>query len=318
MKHHGDALAHQETVDERIAQVATRNHGVFSRAQATAAGASRGLIRRRLITHRWEPLHVGVYRLSGVPPSWRQALVAACLAVGTAAVVSHRAAGALWQLPGVAQEIIELTVRRGRVIRIAGVAVHRTTLLPRVDITRLDGIPVTTPTRTLIDLAGVVDADVLEEALDDALRRRLTTIGRLRWRISELGRRGRTGVGVLGRLLDERSGHAPLRSVLETRVARLIKRAGLPPPVRQHPIRQRGRRVAVVDFAYPEMMLAIEADGYRWHSGRARWEHDRTRGNALTYLGWRVICVTDRDLEQRPTETARSIHEAYTRHRLKQ
>ncbi|MGH2726414.1 MAG: endonuclease domain-containing protein [Actinomycetota bacterium] len=155
-----------------------------------------------------------------------------------------------------------------------------------------------------------MNAEVLEEALDDALRRGLTTMARLRWRFAALRRQGRPGIGAVDRLLRERIGIT--QSVLETRVLRLIKRARLPDPVCQHEVRnRRGRLVAVVDFAYPDRRLAIEADGYRWHSGRARWEHDRSRSNALMHLGWRVIHVTARDLEQRPRETARSIREAY-------
>lgn len=311
MKQHSHASSHQESVDARLAAIAARNHGVFSRAQAKAAGADRGQIQHRLATRRWVIVHLGVYRLNGLPRSWHQALVAACLAIGARAVVSHRAAGALWRLPGFEPDVIEVTVNRARSVRRPGILVHRSTVLDPVDLGRIDGVPVTSPARTLVDLAGIVTPEVLEEALDDALRRRLTTIGRLRWRISELGRRGRPGIGVLGRMLDERSRGSVPKSVLETRTARFIRKAGLPEPVRQYPIRRGATVVAVVDFAYPEIKLAIEADGYRWHSGRARWEHDRARANALTHLGWRVIYVTSRDVEQRPRETARSIREAY-------
>jgi very-short-patch-repair endonuclease len=84
-------------------------------------------------------------------------------------------------------------------------------------------------------------------------------------------------------------------------------RAGLPKPAIQHEIRDRGRLVAIVDFAYPDVRLAIEADGYRWHSGRARWRTDLQRRNAVTALGWRIVHVTWEDLERTPDELLRLI-----------
>jgi very-short-patch-repair endonuclease len=146
--------------------------------------------------------------------------------------------------------------------------------------------------RTLIDIASVAARDEVEEALDDALRRGIVSISRLRWRLDGLGG-GRTGVGKMRALIDARDPSTAIpESVLERKVLRMLRGAGLPQPLLQHQIRKGGRLVAVVDFAYPELRLAIEADGYRWHSGRARWKRDRRRGNNLTLLGWRVIHVT--------------------------
>jgi very-short-patch-repair endonuclease len=250
--------------------------------------------------------------LAGTQASWRQALLAACLFAGGGCRVSHRAGAALWRLAGVDEGVLEISVPRGRRVRQPNLAVHEVVRLPAVDVTSVDAIPVTTPTRTLLDLAAVVSADVVEEALDDALRRGVTTVGRLRWRAAELGRR--PGIGAVRAILEARTNKSAVpQSVLETRLLRLIKRARLPAPTCQHKIKDRGRLVAVVDFAYPEAQLAIEADGYRWHSGRARWQHDLARRNQLTARGWRVIHVTPRDLEQRPDVVARTIAEAFSR-----
>ena len=309
---HGPAS--DESVERRIARLAASRHGVFSRSQAVGAGATRGLIEWRVATSRWEVLHPGVYRLAGAPESWRQRLLAGCLVAGKGTVVSHRAAGALRQLPGAPEGIIELSVPAGRRVRRAGILVHETKWLAPVDITVVDAIPVTTATRTLIDLAGVVSVEVLEEALDDALRRRLTSLPRLRWRLAELARAGRPGVIPLRALLAARGGASTVpESVLETRLLRVLRRAGLPIPACQYPVRDRGRIVAVVDFAYPDICLAIEVDGYRWHSGRARWERDLGRRNVLTGLGWRVIHVTSTDLQRRPDEMIGTITGALAR-----
>jgi very-short-patch-repair endonuclease len=300
--------ASPESVDKRIARLAAAQHGVFSRADAAGAGASRGLIESRWKSGRWEPLYPAVYRLAGTPDSWRQRLLAACLSVGPNAVASHRSAAAVSQLPGGDGRLLEISVPRGRRVRRDGLDVREVRSLVESDVMVSDAIPVTTPTRTLIDLAAVLSADILEEALDDALRRRLTTLRRLRWRLDALGSRGRAGTGVLAELIEARSGgQARSESVLETRFLRLLRQRGLPLPVCQHEVREGDRVLARVDFAYPAARLAVEVDGYRWHSGRARWEHDLDRRNALTARGWRIIHVTWSDLERRPDLVIRTI-----------
>ena len=183
---------------------------------------------------------------------------------------------------------------------------HHVSDLPSVDVVMVDAIPVTTATRTLIDLAGIVSDETLEEALDDALMRRLTTVSRMAWRAETL--KSRPGIGVVRELIAARARSGPVpKSVLETRFLRLVKRSRLPAPERQHRVRDRGRVLGVVDFAYPERKLAIETDGYRWHGSRARWERDLARGNDLMGAGWRVIRVTDSDLTRRPHEVPAMI-----------
>ena len=267
---------------------------MFTRAQVKALGATRGMIDHRLRAGRWERCSRDVLRLAGVPPSWKQSLLAACLAWGALAVASHRAAATLWRLAGLEPGIIELTVPHRWDRAVPGI-VHRN-VLERRDATVVDAIPVTTPARTLIDLAAVASMHAVEEALDDALHRRLVTIPRLRLRLRG-DQRGRSGAGVMRALLEQRAPSAPPpESVFETRLLRVLRRARLPDPVPQYRVRSGGRTVAVVDFAYPDVKLAIEADSFRWHSDRADWERDRARRNALTLLGWRIIHVTWPDL----------------------
>jgi very-short-patch-repair endonuclease len=156
---------------------------------------------------------------------------------------------------------------------------------------------VTDVTRTLLDLGSVTEREFVEVALDDALRKNLTSLPRLRWRLEDLGGRGRRGTGVLRRLLSNRDPtKAPPQSVLEARLIRMLRRARLPEPTTQYEVRERGRLLARVDLAYPELRVAIEADGYRYHSGRVAWQRDVERRNALTSRGWRVIHVTWNDV----------------------
>lgn len=301
----------RESLDAAISRLAAAQHGVYSRSQAVERRATAKMIQHRVRVGRWERLYPGVYRLAGAPVSWRQELMAASFAVGHDAVASHRSAAALWQLPGFGPGVVELSVAaktaRGR----GGIILHRVQVLARVDVTVLHGIRVTNPTRTLIDLAAVETAEALEEALDDALRRRLTTIPRLEWRLQALARSGRPGIAVIRSLVEARDPrNAVPQSVFETRLLRALRQARLPEPVCQHEVREGPRLVALVDFAYPAIRLAIEAEGYRWHSGRARWEHDLARRNALTALGWRIVHVTWAELRSRPDAVVHRIEKA--------
>jgi hypothetical protein len=104
--------------------------------------------------------------------------------------------------------------------------------------------------------------------------------------------------------------HAIPESVLETRVLRVLTKAGLPTPASQFEIRDGDHLIARVDFAFPDLKLAVEADGYRWHSSRLRWDHDLARRNTLTALGWRVVHVTWAGLTNHPETVIHTIEQA--------
>jgi len=293
--------------DRRVAHLASKQHGVFSRAQAKNAGLTDSAIRNRVSAGRWQCLHRGVYRIEGAPTGWLPSLAAAWMAWGPWAVVSHLAAAALYELVGFEPGPLELIVPRGCATRrlLPGVVTHRPSVVVRGDVARRGMFLITAPVRTLFDLASVVDRDRLEDAFDDAVRRGLVSARHMRQRLHELDGRGRRGVANLRRIVDDRSQHRRVpQSVFETRTMRAFRAAGLPKAVLQHPIRDRGRLVAIVDFAFPDQRIAIEADGYRWHAGRRRWEHDLARRNTLTSLGWHVLHLTWNDVSTRPEETA--------------
>jgi hypothetical protein len=307
-----DDLMTREAVDTRIARYAARRYGVFSRTDAQRLGATTNIVHARVARGRWERLLPGVYRIAGAPPSWRQGLLAACLGAGGVVAASHVGSAGLWHLEGFPPGALEISVERGRRVRQQGVVVHQVAELPAVDVTVVDAIPTTSPARTLLDLAAVAPEEAVEEALDDALRRGLTSLRRIEWRAAQLGRR--PGLPAIRRLIVARrpGGGAP-QSLLETRLLRLIDRAELPRPVCQHKVKSGGRLVAVVDFAYPEQRIAIEADGYRWHSSRSRWQHDLHRGNELVRLRWRVLHVTADDILRRSQNVAQMIAAALQR-----
>lgn len=180
-----------------------------------------------------------------------------------------------------------------------GLIVHRVRHLPRTDIEVRANIPVTSATRTLIDLGAVANPRQIELALESALRKGLTSLPALRRRLGQQPTRGPKHVGVLRCLLEQEPPVAT-ESALETLVWRLLRDQGLPQPERQYEIvGDDGRFVARVDFAYPDHKVAIEADGYEFHSSREDWRRDRRRQNALAALGWTVYRVTWADLTSR-------------------
>lgn len=217
---------------------------------------------------------------------------------GPGALVSHRAAGVLWELDGVAAHRMELTVARERRVRSPKLTVHYTTDLIPADRATVGPIPVTSPLRTLIDLAGCIDDDVLELAMEDAFRRGLTRPKQLAWRLDGMSGKGRSGCADLRAVLERRSGTTD--SAWEVRLERILVCAGLPRPRRQYEIRNNGRLVARPDLAYPSYRVAIEYEGVRWHTGAARLDRGSERELKLASLGWHVLHVTKATMKDAP------------------
>jgi predicted transcriptional regulator of viral defense system len=184
------------------------------------------MVEWRLRTGAWVAVRPGVYRIAGAPVTWHQRLMAACLASG--GVASHRAGAALWGLEGFEPGPVEVVVPGPARRRLAGVRVHRTRDLPRADVGEVDGIPVTRPARTLVDLASVAGGDRLEGALDSALRQQLVTVAYVDRRLAAIGSAGRPGVAALRELLAARTERKPAGSQRGNRLAQLAVAAGLP------------------------------------------------------------------------------------------
>jgi hypothetical protein len=274
---------------------ARRQHGLVTLAQAREAGLSPDAVEHRASSGAWRRVVAGVYAVGSSPATWRQRVLAACLATGEGAVASHRTAAALWGLSGSPPGPVHVTVRRHRTHRSRITTVHETLILPPGDVTTVDRIPVTRPARTLIDVAGCVPRPILEEAVDDALCRRLVTLDRLVRRHEEL-RAGRKGAVTLAAVLATwRDGSAP-HEVAEARLLRRILHAGLPPPETQHEVWHGGRFVARLDVAWPDRRVAVELDGFRWHASPRAFQRDRARRNVLVHLGWAVYQATPADL----------------------
>lgn len=286
-------------------RTADRQHGVVTWEQLQVAGVPRATIHRWVLGGRLIRVQPRVYRVAGAPATWEQQVMAAVLAAGSGAAASHRTGAFLW---GLGEEApVEIVVPRGQTPDLRGVIVHQTR--DPIVIQRRRGIPVTTPMRVLLDLGAVVPWTAVEDALDRGRVARLFTIAAVEWELAAHARPGRRGSGPLRRVLDR---HALLESppdgMLEPRFARLCKTAGLPLPVFQYVV---GR--FRIDFAYPELMLAIEVDGYRAHATARAFQSDLERQNALVAMGWTVLRFTWHDVVCRPHHVARLIREAIGR-----
>jgi hypothetical protein len=223
--------------------------------------------------------------------------MAACLALGPGAVASYRAAGALWGLDGIEAGPIEVTLGGQGERHLPGVKIHRTKGLAPVDVGTRDGIPVTRPARTLLDLAAVLDRIRLEAALDAALRDGLASVPNLLRRLESIGTQGRTGAAVLRSLLEDRRGGRGHESPKEIELAALLDGTGPTALVRQYELRDAaGVLVARFDLADPVARVAVEYESYRHHFGRQAWRHDQGRHNRATSLGWLVLHATEHDL----------------------
>ena len=278
-----------DPVDGRIAELAVRQYGVVAHRQLEALGLGRPAIKTRVGNGRLHRVHKGVYAV-GYPRLTRDGrFMAAVLACGDGAVASHAAAAVLWALRPWKPAAVDVTVPgRGGRRRRRGIVVHRSAL-EASEVTTLDGIPVTTPARTLVDLADVVPRRALERAIDEAEYLRLDCTGLA-------PRHGRRGSGLLARVLAD---HLP-RSTrthpgLEDRFVALCTEHRLALP--ETNVYVEGYEV---DFLWRRERLIVETDGRGAHMTRSAFERDRMRDAELLTAGYRVMRLTDARLVREP------------------
>jgi hypothetical protein len=282
--------------DDIILGVTARLHGVATRAQLLEAGVSRHLLDARVRQGRLTPVHQAVYHLATSEFTIRSRAAAAVLATAHArrgrAAISHFAAAALWEFAGLDMpERIDVTGTGLR--RVAGIRVHRVVTLCDDEVTTLDGIPITTPARTVLDIAGTGTSRQMEQALAAAERRSPGCRAEI---CALLRRRPRhTGSGLLRELLRrlDASGTAPLylRSRAEELAVDLFARARLPPPVANEKIAG-----CEVDLCWPEQRVIVEVDGFEFHGSQAAFHRDRDRDSVLAAAGYHVLRFTWRQL----------------------
>jgi very-short-patch-repair endonuclease len=278
--------------DALIAALADAQHGVVARAQLLVMGLTKTQIDRRIRARRLHAVHRGVYavghRVLTVEGRW----MAAVLAVGPRAALSHASAAAAWDLRRTSSGVFHVTVAgRGGRERRAGMRVHRCGSLTADDVTTHRGIPVTTPARTIVDLARSLKGRRLEQLVDLADQRGLIDFDHLRAASSTS----------LQAVLQNYS-PAPTRSELEERFLRLCDAHGIPRP-------ETNTRIEgiEVDFVWRDRRLIVEVDGYAFHRSPGAFETDRERDVTLTTKGWRILRFTSAQVTRRTAWVAAAI-----------
>jgi very-short-patch-repair endonuclease/predicted transcriptional regulator of viral defense system len=278
--------------EQIAARLAATQHGVVTRAQLRDAGVGAHVIEHRVQTGRIRRLHQGVYLVGPVVPPHAPEM-AACLACGPRAVLSHRSAAVLLQVVKRMKPTahVEVAIPNGFRQR-PGIRVHRIGTLRPDEVTRLHGIPVTTAVRTLYDLAAVLRRRPLERAVAEAIARGLTNAAEVQAMIQR--RAGRRGASRLAAVFDG-GGPALTRSDAEEHFLRLVLRARIDPP--EVNVFVAGHEV---DFYWPAERLAAEVDGFAFHASPRAFARDRRRDADLAAAGLRVMRIPSQQITDEP------------------
>ncbi len=285
--HRSEADQIDTGADVLVARRAAEQWGIVSVDELRECGLAPDAISVRARNGRLHRIHRGVYAVGHANPVLEGRFLAAVKACEPQALLSHFSAAALFGFLRWDGRRPEVTVvgTTSRVHR--GIRVHRTSVLAPPDATRVHGIPVTSPARTLVDLASVLPYPMLRRAVRQAQSLRRVNLRELRDVLYRMG--GRRGTRKLKRILA--TGAAPTRSELEDVVLDLIVSGGLAHPNVNLPLLLSGRRV-VPDFRWPEEHLVVEADGAAWHEHKLAREDDAKRQALLEAHGERVVRVT--------------------------
>jgi hypothetical protein len=288
-----------------LAERAARQWGVVSNDDLRACGLSFAAVSRRVRHGHLHRLHRGVYAVGHPRPPLEGRFLAAVMACGPGAVLSHFSAAALLGLVRWDARYPEVTVMGSGTRRHPGIRVHRTGLLEKGHVMRRGVLAHTSPARTLIDLASQLDYAKLRRAVRQALSMEIVELRELVELLSRLGER--RGAGKLARIVA--TGPAPTRSELEDAVLDLILAGGLAHPKVGVPV-VLADRVVVPDFRWPEQRLVIEADGAAWHDNKLAREDDAERQALLEARGDQVLRVTWDQAMLQPAQTIARIKAA--------
>ena len=296
--HRMGAQSTEDPGDRAVADLARRQHGVVARAQLDALGLSRREIERRVARHWLHRVHRGVYAVGHLALTRNGRFMAAVLACGEGAALSHFSAAVLWAILEDRGQAIHVTAERRR--RVKGIVVHEGPL--DGERVKRSGIVVTTPARTIVDLADVVTKRrTLERAIDEAQYLRFD------W-TDAAPRRGRNGSGLLTSVLAvHKPGTTRTRSELEELFLAVCD---------DHGIRRPDVNVEVegfeCDFVWTRERLIVESDGAAAHGTRSARKRDPVRDARLMAAGWRVWRVGWEEVEGEPDAVADHLRRLIT------
>lgn len=295
----------ERRLNHGVAEIAHRQHGLISLEQLCAEGLTDSGVRKRERAGWLHRVHYGVYAVGHLPQTREASYMAAVLACGADAVLSHRSAVDLWGLREDKRERVDVTApgRRGRAPR--GIEAHRHGSLTAADRTTERGIPCTSVARTVLDFAGVAPVWELRQVVGEAEVRRLLNQAEVRRSIKRSP--GRRGVARLCLLLDEIHPQTKrTRSEMERLFLRMCTRMGLPEPEVNVWLDGGGGRYQA-DFLWRSAGLVMEADGRQFHDTGSAFLADRRREQRLQLAGWRISHCTWHEIEHEPRRLAETI-----------
>jgi very-short-patch-repair endonuclease/predicted transcriptional regulator of viral defense system len=291
--------------DVRIRDLAERQHGVVALSQLQFYGLTSSGVRDRVAAGRLTRIHRGVYAVGHARLTGHGRWMAAVLAYGDAAVLSHRSAAALHGIRRTARRETDVTLPAPSGRPRPGIEVHRSTTLAPTDVVTIDGIPSTSVARTLLDLADVLPHRGVEQAVDQAEVLRVFDLRAVEEALSRAA--GRRGAALLRRVLAEYGGPTLTDRELEERFLALCRDASLPGPEVNAWVTVDDGVAYKIDFLWREQRLAVETDGWGSHGTRKAFESDRRRDRLLRLAGWDVVRFTWRDVEREPGEVRAAL-----------
>jgi very-short-patch-repair endonuclease len=285
----------------RAWELARRQHGVVARRQLLALGFSAREIEHRVARGRLHLVMRGVYAVGWPRLTQEGRWMAAVLACGDGALLSHRSAAALW---GICAESggIDVSVRRPTRLRRPGIRVHARTGLSEADVARRIGIPVTGVVLTLIDVATELEPNRVERAVNEADKLDLVDPETLRSALDD--HPGERGALRLRRILDARTFRLS-DSDLEILFRPIATAAGLPPPLTKHNING-----FEVDFFFPDLGLVVETDGLRYHRTPSAQARDARRDRTHTLSGMMPLRFTHYEVKHEATKVTQALARA--------
>lgn len=286
-----------------------RQSGVAARSQLRNVGVTSLVENSKVAAGEWDRPTKQVVRVVGSPLGPKQDLMIALLESGPSSIASHQSAAWLWDMAPPPERPAVMVIRRSSTRR-GPYTLHRVEALPAVSM-RHD-IPTTNPLRTLVDLAGVVTPDVLDEAVDRAIASRLVTVEAIRAELDRVAKRGRKGAGAMRAALRRRGlNEGPHPSVLEARFHRLLKSGGIA-PLATEVIDGPNGEYRIDSLVDPN--VAVEVDGHIHHSTPEQKAYDERRRAEIRMGGKFVLVYQWRDIVQDGRRVLAEIHLALARY----
>jgi very-short-patch-repair endonuclease len=275
-----------------------------TRRQLAAIGVRGSSVERRVESGRLVRLYRGVFAVGHVQRTQETRWIAAVMACGQGAALSHLDAAALWRIYESRGPSIHVTTTKRSSRTLPGITVHRARRLDPADVTKKDGIPVTTVARTLVDLTDVLSSDRLLRAIREAEYLKLLDTDSLTAAVQRAN--GRKRLTELTKAIERHNPGQIVREELEHRFLELVHAAGLPEPKTNVKVKTR-RRTYVVDCLWPDQGVAVELDGRAAHARAAAFEQDRARDAALTATGLRPLRFTWHRVTEEPGDVVAEL-----------